>query len=99
MDFRLKKLKQSKNLKFKILSKFHSQKGRIFFEEKDISFWEEEFQKSLINLNTKKLDTFFVHDTNDLSKKGNIFLTDWLKILKTSKFSNYKITSPKSNCE
>ncbi len=72
-----------KKNKFKILSKFPSQKGRIFFEEKDISFWEEEFQKSLINLNTKKLDTFFVHDTNDLSKKGNIFLKDWLKSLKT----------------
>lgn len=73
---------------FRILSKFPSQKDKVSFEKKDISLWDEDFLKSLNNLNTQKLDTYFLHDTNDLLKQGNIFLKDWLRSLKNRNLIN-----------
>ena len=73
---------------FRILSKFPSQKDKVSFEKKDISLWDEEFLKSLNNLNTQNLDTYFLHDTRDLLKQGNIFLKDWLRSLKNRNLIN-----------
>tara|TARA_A100001035_G_C27781148_1_gene501813 strand:+ start:784 stop:1677 length:894 start_codon:yes stop_codon:yes gene_type:complete len=71
-----------KNNDYKICSKFPSQRDKNFFNKMDVENWEQEFIKSLRNLKTANLETYFLHDPKDLVKEGNIFLKEWLRSLK-----------------
>ena len=73
-----KKLK-SKNAK--ISTKFKTNVKKIFREE-DICFLESEFQKSLVKLKKKNVDSYLIHNCDDLKKQNSYLLINWLKDLK-----------------
>ena len=58
-----------------------SSNNNTTFTEKDIKYWESSFQRSLDNLKINIIDTFLIHDSNDLKKEGNKFLKSWLNSL------------------
>lgn len=58
------------------------------YEEKDIAFWESNFQKSLENLKTSKIDSFLIHNTADLKRNGKEILEKWLDSLIERKLIN-----------
>ncbi len=64
----------------KVITKFLDTK-KDYFETKDIYYWENNFQKSLNNLKTNKVDSLLIHNTNDLKKKGKEILENWLDSL------------------
>ena len=66
---------------FKISTKFTSKVKKTFTEE-DINFLETEFQRSLSNLNKDFIETYLIHNPNDLKKNNNHLLINWLKSLK-----------------
>ena len=69
-----------KYLEAKIMTKFENTKND-FHEKKDINIWENNFQRSLKNLKTKKIHSFLIHNSDDLKKKGKEILEDWLESL------------------
>ena len=71
----------------KIINKLKPEKKKSF-TEKDIEHWESNFRKSLRNLNKDKLDSFLIHDPNDLKKKGYEILEYWLQSLLDRKLVN-----------
>ncbi len=68
---------------FLIISKLKKQKNS--FSKNDISKWENNFQLTLNNLKTSKINGFLLHNSNDLLKEGSHFLKTWLKSLKQRK--------------
>ena len=67
--------------KFNIINKFTSE-GEDFFDSKIISKLEDNFIKSLSNLNVSHLDSFLLHDYKDLLKPKSQRLIDWLLSLR-----------------
>ena len=67
---------------FHIVSKLENQKSRLFFVDQDSSVWEESFQDTCRNLNSKNIGSFLLHSPSDLRKDGSHFLVDWLLSLK-----------------
>ncbi len=55
--------------------------SKNYYTTKDVSFWEENFQKSLDNLRINKIDSFLIHNANDLKKEGKDLLEEWLESL------------------
>jgi len=78
-------LPKYKNIK--IMTKFLNTKNN-FYEAKDINSWENNFQKSLSNLNTTQIDSFLIHNTKDLKKNGKEILEGWLDSLIERKLVN-----------
>lgn len=78
-------LPKSKDIK--IMTKFLNTK-KNFYEAKDINSWENNFQKSLSNLKTHKIDSFLIHNTKDLKNKGKEILEEWLDSLIERKLVN-----------
>ena len=78
-------LPKYKNIK--ITTKFLN-KTKNFYEEKDINCWESNFQKSLENLKTTKIDSFLIHNSNDLKRNGKEILENWLDSLIERKLIN-----------
>ena len=76
-----------KSPNIKITTKFLNTKNK-FYEAKDIKSWENNFQKSLNNLKTSKIDSFLIHNTNDLKRNGKEILEDWLDSLIKRKLIN-----------
>ena len=71
----------------KITTKFLNTRNN-FYEDKDVYSWEKNFQKSLNNLNTSRIDSFLIHNTNDLKKNGKEILEEWLNSLIERKLIN-----------
>ena len=68
----------------KLITKFKSGVKDSFSEE-DIVNLEKNFKETLKRLRTNKIDSYLLHDSNDL-KKGNYYLLlDWLNKLKAQK--------------
>jgi len=80
-----KYLPRYKNIK--IMTKFMSIK-KNYYEAKDIYSWESNFQKSLNNLKTNRIDSFLIHNTKDLKKNGKELLEEWLDSLIERKLIN-----------
>ena len=71
----------SKESKFEINSKLSfNKKGDI--TESDIARLEENFEKTLINLKTKSINSFLVHNVENLKDKKSKKLLYWLQSLK-----------------
>tara|TARA_B100000965_G_C19574232_1_gene750565 strand:+ start:410 stop:1300 length:891 start_codon:yes stop_codon:yes gene_type:complete len=66
-----------KNDKFKISTKLPPQLSD-YFVKSDIEKWENTLLMSCKNIRKKSLDSFLIHNTNDLKKPGSKYLVDWL---------------------
>ncbi len=55
--------------------------SKNYYTRNDVSFWEMNFQKSLDNLRINKIDSFLIHNANDLKKEGKELLEEWLESL------------------
>ena len=62
---------------FKIINKFPSQ-PKDYFINSDTHKWEDQFISSLNKLGIKRIDSYLLHSSYDLKKKGSRFLLDWL---------------------
>ena len=66
-----------KNFSFRIASKLSAQPNNLWgIERQDI--WEKAFQKTLQNLQVSSIDSFFLHNADDLKHPNRSFLLDWL---------------------
>ncbi len=76
-----------KNIKsihdFKIISKLSPQE-QASFSPSDISKWDHEIENTCSNLGTKSLDSFLIHNAEDLLKSGSSLLRDWIFNLRKS---------------
>jgi len=77
----------SKYPDIKITSKFSSLSNE-FYTDKDINTWEENFKISLNKLRVSRIDSFLIHNVNDLKKNGKEILYGWLKSLVQRKLIN-----------
>tara|TARA_Y100001968_G_scaffold333232_1_gene394867 strand:- start:2919 stop:3836 length:918 start_codon:yes stop_codon:yes gene_type:complete len=66
---------------FKISSKFPSQSDKYFSKDSKEQ-WNNIFKTSLLRLKISSLDTYFIHNINDLKKDGRDLLLEWLLDLK-----------------
>ena len=73
------KLINNENVKF--ITKFNSGVKNSFSEE-DINKLEKNFEKTLERLKTNNIDSFLIHDPNDMKKNNNHLLINWLHKLK-----------------
>jgi len=74
------KLINNQNIKF--ITKFNSGVKNSFTEE-DINKLENNFEKTLKRLKTNNIDSFLMHDPNDMKKNNNHLLINWLHRLKS----------------
>lgn len=76
-----KKLGASKYMdKFKIINKFST--SCKLWDKYIVNKWENNFQKSLHNMNVDQFDSFLVHNCEDLKRLDSDFLKNWLLSLK-----------------
>ena len=66
---------------FKISSKFPSQSDKYFLKDYKKQ-WDDILKTSLLRLKSSSLDSYFIHNINDLNKDGGDILMDWLLDLK-----------------
>lgn len=69
------------NNKFKIISKLSSSK-HLKSKEEIIQIWEDNFQSTLENLKVSKIDSFLIHNLDDLKGLNHKLLMNWLESLK-----------------
>ena len=74
------KLKNNHDIKF--ITKFNSG-VKSTFAEADINKLENNFEKTLKRLKTNNIDSFLIHDPNDMKKNNNYLLINWLHRLKS----------------
>ncbi len=74
------KLGNNHNIKF--ITKFNTG-VKSTFSEADIKKLEKNFEKTLERLKTNNIDSFLIHDPNDLKKNDNHLLINWLHRLKS----------------
>jgi len=73
-----------KNFSFRIASKLPAQPNNLWgIERQDI--WEKAFQQTLRNLQVSNIDSFFLHNADDLKYPNRNFLLDWLLSLQDRK--------------
>ena len=70
------------NQDIKFITKFNSGVKNSFTEE-DINKLEINFEKTLKRLKTNNIDSFLMHDPNDMKKNNNHLLRNWLHRLKS----------------
>tara|TARA_B100000287_G_scaffold418444_1_gene455396 strand:- start:3421 stop:4317 length:897 start_codon:yes stop_codon:yes gene_type:complete len=68
---------------FEIINKLPKQKK--LWNKNQIISWENDFQKSLKNLNKKSFNSFLIHNSYDLRRPDKDFLMNWLLSLKERK--------------
>ncbi len=73
--------KKLKNENIKLITKFNSG-VKDSFSEYDINKLKTNFKKTLKNLRRNNIDSYLLHDANDLKKKNNFLLLNWLDELK-----------------
>ena len=73
-----------KNQNIKIITKFSTDVVGPFKND-DIDILELRFKKSLLLLNRARIDSYLLHNPNDL-KENSFLLIDWLKSLKDRGF-------------
>ncbi|AIQ95507.1 aldo/keto reductase [Prochlorococcus sp. MIT 0604] len=71
----------------KVTTKFEC-KSKNCFSDKDINKWENNFQNSLNKLRLNNIDSFLVHNVEDLKKDGKEILENWLNSLFKRKLIN-----------
>ena len=73
-----------KNFSFRIASKLSAQPNNLWgIERQDI--WEKSFQQTLQNLQVSSIDSFLLHNADDLKRPNRSFLLDWLLSLQYRK--------------
>ena len=70
------------NQDIKFITKFNSG-AKNSFTEGGIKKLEKNFKKTLERLKTNNIDSFLIHDPNDMKKNNNYLLINWLHRLKS----------------